>query len=752
MVVRTKKTSNKEAKVALNRKVIQSKSTRVLLPNNSIGKFATREATKKSSEMNQATRRSNSRRIVVKAASNKKIAMNENKQKSTLKWKPKLMKVIKKKFPGKTHIFMKRKSNKTVPADPAKAANHGKDKRRAGFKTHPAIPEQPRNENKLAAKLIEVERKFTRKFIKSTHQAWLDKNRPGQMRKIFLIDVMNQLLTQGREKDLKTRPLEQDLSQPTAGHKRDPKPQTQLHRPVSKPGEPDKKQQFESELEAIVRNPWQFVSDGGCLGFNLIKSDEEGQRRPIKRPLNRKRVEKQQAPEARAPSSDRSSSLCSYRSIERKKQLPSSASFQRELKAYLKRIHGKTPFTFNNLGRVIITPGESHPAEKHQPISPQTSAQALNPPRQPTQRLKPFRWHPPHQHHKKRKPQLLPFPEARPPRLSVLEASDSSAAIPKPRQRPVQEIRAPRGRPPFKNLQKVSEYRSQKEAFARFREERQKASSELEALVSRSKSQSLDNLKKIIPRKRFKEDLDSLGLDARREPSALQKRPQPPAPSAEDLGALALASSPRKRPACELPATKENTGASLAKDRSGAKPADRSLLTSPKKQQVLREDPPSQPGSAYRILEASAARQPLPAEPVSREPLNVLFEKADPRFKASVEKAASKTDYRELALKSRLGLAADPRPKPSESKQPSAKASAAKGLAAAADLLMDKSPPLRRFEHLLQPADRLPLPHSFAQLLHKFENLDSILNFFALKDTLATLASLQRAFVNSLRQ
>lgn len=703
--------------------------------------------------------------------------MNEDYVESSLDSKPKLMKVIKKKFPGKTHIFMKRKSNKLRLVEPPRASHPLGLNGKPGRKPKAASSEQPTNENKLAAKLIEVERKFTRKFIKSSHQEWLDKNKPGQLRKIFLIDVMNQLLSQGRSKDIRARLPKPEHSQPAPGHKRESsQKKIKLHRIAPLTTKIDNKQLFNSELESIVQNPWQFVSDGGCLGFNLIKSDEEGQRRPIKRPHNRKRVEKPLLPKRKPSASARSSSYCSYQSIERKTLQPSSKSFQRELKAYLKRINGKSPYAFNNLGRVIIGPGsigrDTLPAEVQELSEGDTSARVDRRRGRPRMQSKPNSSLVAQKLHKKQKPGLTAVQNSRIPRLSVLEASDSSERSgklterPQPEQMPVQQtgpaaIRAPRGRPPFKNLEKLSAYRSQKAAFDRFKEEKQQQASweaEERQQGPKSRPQSIDKLKKGIPKKNFKEDLDCPALESARPLSMLQKRPRPasPAPDAPGLDA----SSPLKQ-VCAQAATTENTARSQAKARSSLKappPRACGFMTSDKKMPLAAEDAASVLGSEYRIAEASAAKQ-APAAEEPREPLGVLFDKAAPRFKASVDKALSKVDYRELALKSRMGAAPDrAEARASAQKQKgesmaSAKASAGKVcLAEAADCLMDKPPALRRFEHLLQPAGWVPLPASYSQLLQKFENLDSILNFFAFKDSFASLQSLQRAFFNSLRQ
>lgn len=313
-------------------------------------------------------------------------------------------------------------------------------------------------------------------------------------------------------------------------------------------------------------------------------------------------------------------------------------------------------------------------------------------------------------------------------------------------------------------------YRSQKEAFNRFKEEKlQRAPSDLEERGRKSKPQSIDKLKKIIPKKNFKEDLVRPALDSARledppKHSALAKRTlQTGEPADASDGARAVF-SPHKLHVCALPATKENTARSQAKERSSQKPQTRAcgFMTSGKKKGAP-EEAPSHPGSEYRIAEASAGKQGPPAdEPSPREPLEALFEKVDPRFKASVEKAHAKVDYREAAQKTRPGLllerpdakASAQKQKRSEGKQSAAaKLSAGpQDVAGEADSLMDKLPALRRFEHLLRPATQLPLPHGFAQLLHKFENLDSILNFFAMKDAAGSLGSLQKAFVNSLRQ
>lgn len=239
---------------------------------------------------------------------------------------------------------------------------------------------RPKDEDGLAETLLQNDRKFTRSFVRTFHKAWLSKYQRKGHKKEWLIDHVNKTLKNNFEKlfprESSTQTEEEkpgrvsraSKNEAFAKHKRVYRSKNSIRNNALA-----NKHALLARIPLVVYNdPTSFISDNRCMGFNLVESDVENYRKPVKRPIDRKKQAKK--PKATFELSESDSDECSSereykaktRQMSKREGMKkvSSDQFKKEFREYLRKIRGVEAYDFPNLGKLTLVEADSEEAEE----------------------------------------------------------------------------------------------------------------------------------------------------------------------------------------------------------------------------------------------------------------------------------------------------------------------------------------------------------------------------------------------------
>jgi hypothetical protein len=232
--------------------------------------------------------------------------------------------------------------------------------------THPQFEMdlRPKDQDGLAEVLLKDRRKFTRRFVRDYYKAWLEKYFPHQAKRDWLIDHVNRVLKDNFEKvfpkqvepkeHLKTD-HENKLPSAVPAKKRGRKPKKKVEAKIVEAANKTSKYHIP---RIVYTNPRAFLGDGGCLGFNLIESDAECYREPVRLLHAVKKEVRRKAKRTDSEcSSEREYKAMSSKYTDSLKKV-SAVQFRREFKEYQRQMKGIQPYNFSNLGMVTLGKGE----------------------------------------------------------------------------------------------------------------------------------------------------------------------------------------------------------------------------------------------------------------------------------------------------------------------------------------------------------------------------------------------------------
>jgi hypothetical protein len=656
---------------------------------------------------------------------------------------------------------------------------------------------RPKDEDDLAENLLQTGRTFTRKFVRNIHKSWLHKYHPNQEKKDWLIDHINKTLKNNRGKSTNKEVYQEkdDVKQISLSR-------VSKHAGFAKPkrvyrSKKSIRDNLQSQKVALMwkvpmvvyKNPQSFIGDSGCLGFNLVESDIEDYRKPVKRPFNRKKVAEKKKKEVQVSDSD--SDECSsereYRALasqmtkkESMKKV-TSLQFMREFQEYLRKVKGKEAYDFPNLGKLTLVDAEAVEAGERESSASGASdgrakasvAASLERQRQALQALKAAKQSQRAQRHLKRAdhseteaPQSRAGSKrrGRKPLGKKIVKKTGLTARPKPVTQAVEIVKKPRGRP-RKNIEtKLTEEQANQS---------KKVWNKKEENVS-PKKDKLEKIRESVSKRHYVEDNfeQSKVKPKKNEGELLGKRKSvsPLHDNRNDSTRKVLVDANRTTAASNK---KPGMGHSLLQSPGFMNTVKKEGLES---QRLFLEDLPLAQNqqtrkksldervnfeeSAYKLQQVTVKKGEEGVVNI-KESLSKIFDRIG-NEKGSLDKGklslkmkenlhneirrnGNLTDRSQNVIQDILKRSIIKSIKKSETKE------ALKDQERLNSILRLPEA-TTRFEEILKPHGGLTLPTSYQRLLQKFEQLDTILNFMNMKQTPTYLGVVSTAFNSSINQ
>lgn len=656
---------------------------------------------------------------------------------------------------------------------------------------------RPKDEDDLAENLLQRDRKLTRTFVRGFHKAWMKKYHPDEKKRDWLIDHVNKTLLNQRQKS-STREKLDEIVQLKSSKVSLKKKNGLIKKPKrvyrSKKSIKDNLQSHKVALLMkipleVYKNPASFIGDSGCLGFNLVESDKEDYRKPVKRPFNRKKTEKLLKKQVQISESD--SDECSserefkamnpHMSKKDSMMKVSSIQFQREFQDYLRKVRGEEAYDFPNLGKLtLIEPDDEQLKQldqsasvsvlaKHRepvPVSLDRQRQALNALKaaKQSQRAMRAKIRVEKSDHEAPEDSYLDKKKGKKQINSKKPTKKKVNLLPKFVAEAVEPIKKPRGRP-----RKVIEVKMPSENPLEKKHRVEKRDE-----IKLKKKDKLEKIRQSVSKHQYVEDtIEKCKVQAKKnEGELLGKRqsvspiPDPHQDTSRKVLVDAIKTTAASNKKLERASHLANSpGFHHTLKKEGAE-NQRFFLEDLQQAQALQtrkkslDDKINFEESAYKLQQVTIKKAEEGGLNI-KESLNKIFDRLG-NEKASLEKGKISirekentpfdikkkgylTEKTQNVIQDVIKRSLIKSIKKSESKE------ATQGLEKLNSIL--KLPEAStRYEELLKPQGHLSLPHSYKNLLQKFEKLDDVVNFMNMKQTPTYLGVVTKAFTSSFNE
>lgn len=656
---------------------------------------------------------------------------------------------------------------------------------------------RPKDEDDLAENLLLKDRKLTRTFVRGFHKAWMRKYHPEDQKREWLIDHVNKTLLSKHQKPyFRTKGDEKvqlKSSKVSLVNKNDvikkPKRVYRSKKSIKDNLQSKKVALIKKIPLEVYKNPASFIGDSGCLGFNLIESDIEDYRKPVKRPYNRKKsvkLSKQQGPISESDSDECSSerefkAMKPHMSKKDSMMKVSSIQFQREFQDYLRKIRGEEAYDFPNLGKLtLIEPDGDQLKQVDQsaaesvlgklrepvPVSLDRQRQALNALKaaKHSQRAMRAKIRIEKSDHEAVEETYIPQKKSKNLKLLKVTKKNRGYLPQKTTAEAVEPTKKPRGRPRKiidANLMPAKPI--EKKKLVEKREENKL-----------KKKDKYEKIRQSVSKQQYVEDTIEKNKDQgkRNEGELLGKRqsvspiPDPHQQSQRKIlvDATKTTAASNKKPG-RLPHLTNSPGIHHTLKKEGNE-HQRFFLEDLNQQQAIQtrkkslDDRINFEESAYKLQQVTVKKTDEGGINI-KESLNKIFDRLG-NEKASLEKG-------KLSIRDKENLTYDLKKKGyltektqniiqdviKRSLMKSIKKSETKEAAQGIEKLnsiLNLPEASTRYEELLKPQGHLSLPHSYKTLLQKFEKLDDVVNFMNMKQTPTYLGVVCKAFSSSFNE